>query len=118
MIKRSVKNIILLSLLAIYIIVYKLFIFNNYMKCSEMINVSFLVIFLSISIFFLGFRKCKNNYMSQNVTQVVLVYLMICFALMYGLGLFTGFLKNAYSMSTINLLNNICATILIIILIV
>ena len=117
MIKRSVKNIILLSLLAIYIIVYKLFIFNNYMKYSEMINVSFLVIFLSISIFFLGFRKCKNNYMSQNVTQVVLVYLMICFALMYGLGLFTGFLKNAYSMSTINLLNNICAPILIIILI-
>ena len=117
MIKRSVKNIILLSLLAIYIIVYKLFIFNNYMKYSEMINVSFLVIFLSISIFFLGFRKCKNNYMSQNVTQVVLVYLMICFALMYGLGLFTGFLKNAYSMSAINLLNNICAPILIIILI-
>ena len=117
MIKRSVKNIILLFLFTAYIIIYKLFIFSNYMKYSEMINVSFLIVLLSISIFFLGFRRCKNNYMSQNVTQVVLVYLMICFVLMYGLGLFTGFLKNAYSMSTANLLSNVFAPILIIILI-
>ena len=117
MIKRSVKNIILLFLFTAYIIIYKLFIFSNSMKYSEMINVSFLIVLLSISIFFLGFRRCKNNYMSQNVTQVVLVYLMICFVLMYGLGLFTGFLKNAYSMSTANLLSNVFAPILIIILI-
>ena len=117
MIKRRFKNIILLFLLTAYVIVYKLFIFNNYMQVSEMINVSFLVILLSVSIFFLGYRKSKNTYMSQNVIQVVLIYLMIAFVLMYGLGLFTGFLKNAYSMSTANLLNNIFAPILIITLI-
>ena len=61
MIKRSVKNIILLFLFTAYIIIYKLFIFSNYMKYSEMINVSFLIVLLSISIFFLGFRRCKNN---------------------------------------------------------
>ena len=115
MTKRSVKDIVLLSLLAIYIVVYKLFIFNNYMKYSEMINVSFLILLLSISIFFLGFRRSKNNYMNQNVTQVVLVYLIITFVLMYGLGLLTGFLKNAYSMTAGNLLNNVFAPVLIIV---
>ncbi|MBQ6497721.1 MAG: signal peptidase I [Bacilli bacterium] len=117
MTKRSIKNIILLFLLVAYIVVYKLFIFNNYMKISEMISVSFLALLLCISIAFLGFRRSKNNYMSQNVSQIVLIYLLITFALMYGLGLFTGFLQNAYSMSAINLINNIVAPILIIVLV-
>ena len=117
MTKRRIKNIVLLFLFVAYIVFYKVFLFENYMKYSEMVNVSFLVVLLCVSIFFLGFRKSKTTYMSQNVTQVVLVYLMITFVLMYGLGLLTGFLKNAYSMSTVNLLNNVCAPILIILLI-
>ena len=117
MTKRSIKNISLLFLLVTYIVVYKLFLFNNYMKYSEMINVSFLAILLCISILLLGFRRCKNNYMNQNITQVALIYLMITFALMYGLGLFTGFLQNAYSRSALGLVNNIVAPILIIILV-
>ncbi len=117
MTKRSIKNYILLFLFVAYMIVYKAFLFTNYMKYSEMINVSFLAILLCVSIILLGFRKCKNNYMSQNITQILLIYLMITFALMYGLGLFTGFLQNAYSRSAVGLLNNICAPILIIALI-
>lgn len=117
MTKRSIKNYILLFLFVAYMIVYKAFLFTNYMKYSEMINVSFLAILLCVSIILLGFRKCKNNYMTQNITQIVLIYLMITFALMYGLGLFTGFLQNAYSRSAVGLLNNICAPILIIALI-
>lgn len=117
MTKRKLKDIALLVLFTAYIFVYKLFIFERYMKYSEMINVSFLLVLLGISIYFLGFRKCKNNYMNQNITQVVLVYLMITFVLMYGLGLFTGFLKNAYSLSALKLFNNVFAPILIIILI-
>ncbi len=117
MTKRSIKNIILLFLLVAYIVAYKTFLFANYMNYSEMVNVSFLAIFLCISIIFLGFRKCKNTYMSQNITQIVLIYLMITFALMYGLGLFTGFLENAYSRTTMGLINNMLAPILIIILV-
>ncbi len=117
MTKRKIKNIALLVLFVAYIFIYKLFIFGRYMKYSEMINVSFLIILLGISIFLLGFRRCKNNYMNQNITQVVLVYLMIAFVLMYGLGLFTGFLKNAYSLSAMKLFNNVFAPILIIVLV-
>ena len=98
MTKRRIKNIALLVLFVAYIFIYKLLIFERYMNYSEMINVSFLIVLLGISIYLLGFRKCKNNYMNQNITQVVLIYLIIAFVLMYGLGLFTGFLKNAYSM--------------------
>lgn len=115
MTKRRIKNIALLVLFVAYIFIYKLLIFERYMNYSEMINVSFLIVLLGISIYLLGFRKCKNNYMNQNITQVVLVYLIIAFVLMYGLGLFTGFLKNAYSMS--KLFGNVFAPVLIIVLI-
>ena len=115
--KRSLKNICLLLIFIAYILVYKFLIFTQYMKYAEITSASFMILLLFLSIKFLGFRKDKPTGLSKNVFRVVIIYLLITFFVMYGLGFGIGFLKNAYSRSFFTLLENIFAPILIIILI-
>ncbi len=117
MTKRTYKNIILMVLLAGYILLYKLYLFDNFMKYSEMLTASFMAVLLTLSIYFLGFRKDKSSYMSENVLRIVVFYLIFTFILMYGVGFFVGFLKNAYSRNALTLINNIFAPIVIIIIV-
>ena len=112
---RSLKNSILIVLLASYVVFYKLFIFQNYMKYSEIISASFTIVLLGIAIAFLGFRKDKPTVLSKNVMRVVIFYLFLVFFVMYGLGIIVGFLKNAYSRSLFNLFDNMFSPIVIII---
>lgn len=112
---RSIKNSILLTILVVYVVLYKLFIFNNFMKYSGLITASFLVILLGISIKFLGFRKNKPTVMSNNILKNVIFYLIVTFILMYALGVVVGFLTNAYSRSFLVMIDNIFAPIIIIV---
>lgn len=115
MTKRSVKNITLCLIFVIYMFLYKLIIFPNFMKYSEIMNASFVISLLALSIFFLGFRKDKVTNLEKSVIKIVIFYLCLTFFIMYGLGLVIGFLKNGYSLSFFTLLDNIFAPILIII---
>lgn len=114
---RSIKNSVLLALLVVYVVLYKLIIFNNFMKYSGLITASFLVVLLGISVKFLGFRKSKPTVMSNNILKNVIFYLIVTFILMYALGSVVGFLTNAYSRSFLVMIDNIFAPILIIIFI-
>ena len=114
---RSIKTSFILLLLTAYIVLYKLFIFQNYMKYSEVITVSFLAVTLALSILLLGFRRDKTTVLGKNVFRIVLFYLVLAFFIMYGLGLFVGFLKNAYSTNLLNIFDNIFPPILIILLV-
>lgn len=114
--QRSIKNSILLLIFIIYTFVYKFFIFKAYMKSSEVISASFLAVFLFFSILFLGYRKDKQTNLSRSVFKVVIFDLFIAFFVMYGLGLVTGFLKNAYSLAFLTALDNILIPIVIIII--
>ena len=112
---RSIKNSILLVLVVSYVVFYKLLIFQNYMKYSEIITAAFTIILLGIAIKFLGFRKDKPTVLSKNIMRVVIFYLFLVFFVMYGLGIIVGFLKNAYSRSLFNLFDNVFSPIVIII---
>ena len=57
--KRSLKNIALLVIFVLYTLLYKGFIFPNYMKYSDIINASFFIVFLFGAIKCLGYRKDK-----------------------------------------------------------
>lgn len=114
---RSLKNTFVLLLLAAYVVLYKLFIFQNYMKYSEAITASFLVVLLALCIILFGYRKDKTTVLGKNVFRVVIFYLMLAFFVMYGLGIMVGFLRNAYSRSFISIFDNIFFPILIIILV-
>ena len=114
---RSIKSWLIIVLLTAYIVLYKFFIFQNYMKYSEIISASFLMFLLVLSIGLLGFRKDKITILTKNVFKVVLLYLILAFLVMYGLGIFVGFLKNAYSLDALSLFNNIFIPIVVIILV-
>lgn len=111
---RSLKNGVILALLAAYIVLYKLFIFQNYMKYSEIISASFLVVLLGLAIKLLGFRKDKITVLTKNVFRTVIFYLVLVFFIMYGLGIIVGFLKNAYSMTLTNIFDNVFCPVVII----
>lgn len=115
--KRLVKSSFICLLIIAYIISYKLFIFKNYMKYSELITASFLVVLLGLSIKLLGFRKDKTTVLSKMIMKTVLFYLGITFITMYTLGFFIGFNKCAYSQTLSTMFDNIFGPIMIIILV-
>ena len=111
---RSIKNTFLLISVAVYIIVYRLFLFPNYMKHASMFTASFLVALVALAIFFLGFRKEKLDVDGKYILRIVIFFISITFLSMYALGFLTGFLKNGYSLKFLTLLNNIFAPVMII----
>ncbi len=113
--KRVIKNISILLVLFIYVILYRFFIFTNYMKTSEIITATFMLVLLGVSIGFLGFRRDKRTVLRDNVFRVVIFYLILTFVIMFTLGFATGFLKNAYSRTALSLFDNLFAPILIIV---
>ena len=115
--KRMLKNYLICFLILAYTLVYKFFIFSNFMKYSSLITASFLVVVFGLSIILLGLRKDKIGYMSQNLLRVVVLYLGLAFLIMYGLGFIIGFLRNAYSRSFVSLLDNLFAPVMIILLV-
>ena len=115
--KRMLKNYLICFLILAYTLVYKFFIFSNFMKYSSLITASFLVVVFGLSIILLGIRKDKIGYMSQNLLRVVVLYLGLAFLIMYGLGFIIGFLRNAYSRSFTTLFDNLFAPVMVILLV-
>lgn len=121
--KREIKDTILLLIFSVYIAIYEYFVFfqktffRKYIEYAEIINISFLVCFLALSIYFLGYRKYKDSFDSKNITKSVLIYTFLSFVIMYGLGLAVGFLKNAYSRNIISMFRNLFIPTLTILLI-
>ena len=112
--KIMLKNYLICFLILAYTLVYKFFIFSNFMKYSSLITASFLVVVFGLSIILLGIRKDKIGYMSQNLLRVVVLYLGLAFLIMYGLGFIIGFLRNAYSRSFTTLFDNLFAPVMVI----
>ena len=75
--KRMVKNISILSLLFIYTIVYRLYIFERVLKYSEVITAAFLMVLAFISILLLGYKKDKKTQIKQNVTRMTISIIII-----------------------------------------
>ena len=113
--KRGLKSTLLLLIFIAYIAIYRVIIFSDFLKYSEIINISFLIAYTALSIWLLGYRKYKSSFDSKNITRTVIVYIFIAFVIMYGLGLAVGFLSNAYSRNVFTILGNIFAPIIAII---
>ena len=63
---RKFKNIILLSLVVIYCIVYRTFIYTDLLRYSESINAAFMMLTSAIGIGLLGYRKIIQNDLESN----------------------------------------------------
>ena len=115
--KRSLKNIFLLVVFILYTLMFRLFIFPNYMKFSDIINASFFVIFLFVAYKLLGYRKNKMTILTRNILKVVIFHLLLIFGAMYIVGFFVGFLRNAYSRTLFTMFENMIGPFLVIVLI-
>lgn len=113
--KRGLKSALLLLILIAYIVVYRLIIFSDYLKYSEIINASFLVFYSALAVWLLGYRKYKSSFDSKNIVRSVILYIFLAFVIMYGLGLAVGFLRNAYSRNILTIFKNVFIPIVVII---
>jgi signal peptidase I len=113
--KRKYKNILILALIFIYIIIYRLFIYNNVLKYAESITTVFSIGLFVISILLLGYRKNLKSPIKTKIARNTFIYIIAFFMLTYGLGLSVGFLKNSYSLEPMKIFNNIFFPLTIII---
>lgn len=112
---RGIKNILLIGFISLYIVIYKFLIFPKFMGYSEIITASFFIVLFAVSVFFLGYRKCKMDIDTKYFIRTVLLFVFLAFFGMYGMGFITGFLRNSYSRQFLVLLDNIFAPIILII---
>ena len=104
--KRNISNICLMLLPIIYIILYEVYLFSNYMQHIEFITASFTILLFSLSIYLLGFRKNKLNITMKNIKNLVITHIVMYFAIIYGCGLLLGYLENGYSLQIGSIINN------------
>lgn len=108
--KRSEVKLIALVLLSSCLLLLNIFIKNI---LTEYLLIILLGIILGISVFLVGFEH--NRLQDRNtVLRFVSIYTVSFLVLIYGIGLFTGFLKTAYSFSPLNILKNTTPVILLI----
>jgi len=109
---RKRNNIITLTSLVAYVLIYFLVIFRFIPNYAEIINGVFIVLLAIISYFMYGYQNCKLNEIRKKVLLEVLVIVGLYFLLIYVLGIFTGYLKNGYSLEILSIIKNVLVPLL------
>lgn len=103
------KSLILLSIILMYLLMYKTLILNKFLFYEEFITSSFLIIMVGLSVLVLGVRKTKTSSLEKTIFAYVFTYVCIYFSIIYLIGFFNGFLKNSYSLNLESVfMNTIC----------
>lgn len=110
------KKINILSLsMFIYVIVFQLIILPKFLCISDFLSAAFIVLIAALAYLFFGFRTKKFDYTTKEIVIKTVSLTLIYFIVSYGLGIFTGFNKNAYSLTIPFIIRNtICPLIIII----
>lgn len=114
MVNRKASNIIIISMLFLSIIIYRLFLLKSILKYADIILASILLIVTAVAVLCLGFKKNKNTFIKKYILTITISCIISYFAITYIIGIFTGFLKNAYSLSLYSVIDNIFAPIALI----
>lgn len=104
--KRKKSNTIILSSIIVYILIYFLLIFRFIPNYAPIINGGFVIVITLVSYFMYGFQHCGINKIRKKIIIEVLIGVAIYFALIYILGLATGYMKNSYSLRLTSIIKN------------
>lgn len=104
--KRKRNNAVIFGLIIAYILIYFIFIFRLIPNSAPIINGGFIIVLAITSYFMYGFQHCGLNKIRKKVILEVLTGIILYFALIYILGQFTGFMKNAYSLKLMAIIKN------------
>lgn len=88
-----------------FIIILKTIFIDNLSSYHEIVNVVFWVSFCFLAYKLLGIPKNSNS-LKTNTTQIIIIAILGFVLISYLSGMYFGFLKNAYSLSIINILKN------------
>lgn len=113
--KRDFRSIYLLLSLILYALLYRFIIVKYFLRLSSVLTATFLLVLFFISYFLLGFQKNKMNSIRKETSTMIVICVLLYFILIYGIGFFTGFLKNSYSMNIITMIGNVFSPLFIII---
>ena len=104
--KRNIKNITLLLILLVYSVFHKIYITRNIIEYSESITACFTLLFAFLSMKLLGFQKSGNSKLKQNITNMIIIFIAIYFALLFIFGISKGYTSSVYFKSFESLLFN------------
>lgn len=110
---RKINNSIVLSLILAYVLVYFTLVIQFIPEYSTLINALFTIFILGISYFLYGFQKCSINKLRRDIIIEVFIGIFIYFTVIYLIGLFTGYLKNVYSLNIFSIIKNIAVPLII-----
>ncbi len=110
--KLSVKKILILEMISIIILLLNAFVKNVMDEWT--INI-FLIIVFGLSVFLLGFEKNKIVD-KKKVLVMIILYSVSILVVLYGIGMFLGFVKSPYSSNLIVMGANILPVSIMIVL--
>ncbi|MDE5631148.1 MAG: hypothetical protein K2I70_06075, partial [Bacilli bacterium] len=93
-------------ILLLFIIALKFVFIDHFANYYEIANAIFWITSLVVLTKMVGIKR-DNSVVKSNVTQVVIISILLFILLSFLSGLFFGFLKNAYSLRPISIIKNI-----------
>ena len=102
-----------IKLLIIELVLFISLFFSKLIYSSNLNSIVFLFIIFFLLIYLIGYEKDKHLYKKDTI-QVIIIFSIVYYLVTYLLGLFSGFLKNSYSLSIASILQNVVPYIIII----
>jgi len=104
--KKGVKNYGIILSILIYALVYFLVIVKQIPNYAAIINGLFICVVTFVGYLLYGFQKYSLNEIRKKINKEVIISLVVYFTIINILGIFTGFLKNSYSLEIISILKH------------
>lgn len=111
--KRRVKNIILISLISLFLCIFNIFVKEKFILYAESIAAAFMLVVIFLSIYMFGYQKDKKTYLKNDISIQTIQILIIYFITIYLLGIYFGFSKIPFSLKPRSIINNTFAPIII-----
>lgn len=110
--KRSIKNLLFISLISIFLLFFNLFVKKQIFIYAESIMAAFMIVVVFLSFILFGYQKDKNNRVKNDLFLLVGQILASYFIIIYLLGIYFGYSKIVFSLKPISILNNLFAPII------
>lgn len=109
------KNILIITLLLLYTIVFQFGLDTNLLKYIESINAGYIILLTFLCILLFGLLKTRKTYLERQVNNKMLIVLIVYFTLYYATGAIFGYLANGYSLKILSIIDNTLSPIIVIV---
>ena len=105
--KNGLKNFGYLIIICLYAVLYLLYLAPKIPNYCSLINMGFIILLTITGFFLYKFEKNDMTKVKRKIIIEVFVGMIVYFAMIYSLGLVTGYVKNIYTTRFLGILSNI-----------